>query len=275
MTGALLTALVLGLRHGVDVDHLAAITDVTSGLVTRRRGLALASCYAIGHALVVLALGAAAVAFGQRLPAGLDAVMGRVVGATLVALAAVLLVALVRDRGSVRLRSRWMLVADVARRIAGRLAGRRPEVVVIEHEHAHDHDGRHPHVHPAPAGDARVRTQHRHRHHHVLTLPAGGPAAGPGRAGAFVIGMVHGVGAETPTQVLLFVTAAGATGAAAGLVLLGVFVAGLLASNTVVAVAATVGAHRLQPGSPATIALTAVTAACSVAVGVPLLLASA
>ena len=33
-----------------------------------------------------------------------------------------------------------------------------------------------------------------------------------GRRTAFGVGMIHGVGAETPTQVLIFLAAAGASG---------------------------------------------------------------
>ena len=53
--------------------------------------------------------------------------------------------------------------------------------------------------------------------------------------------MIHGVGAETPTQVLVFVAAAGAAGSAAGVTLLICFLVGLLVSNTVVAAAGTLG----------------------------------
>jgi len=53
--------------------------------------------------------------------------------------------------------------------------------------------------------------------------------------------MLHGVGAETPTQVLVFVAAAGAGGRVAGVLLLVAFVAGLLASNTLIAATSTVG----------------------------------
>jgi len=62
-----------------------------------------------------------------------------------------------------------------------------------------------------------------------------------GRATSFLVGMLHGVGAETPTQVLVFVAAAGAGGRVAGVLLLVAFVAGLLASNTLIAATSTVG----------------------------------
>jgi high-affinity nickel-transport protein len=67
------------------------------------------------------------------------------------------------------------------------------------------------------------------------------PFARYGSRTAFSIGMLHGVGAETPTQVVLFVTAAGVAGRGAGIALLVCFIAGLLTSNTLVAAAGTAG----------------------------------
>src|SRR5207245_10705617 len=90
------------------------------------------------------------------------------------------------------------------------------------------------------AGAVAVATRHRHGHRHIGRLP-NDPFLDYGRATSFGVGMIHGIGAETPTQVLIFVTAAGAGGKAAGLVLLVAFLVGLLASNTLIALAGTYG----------------------------------
>ena len=55
-----------------------------------------------------------------------------------------------------------------------------------------------------------------------------------GSRSAFGVGMIHGIGAETPTQVLIFLAAAGAGGKLVGLTLLGCFLVGLLTSNTLI-----------------------------------------
>ena len=65
------------------------------------------------------------------------------------------------------------------------------------------------------------------RHRHVVVAPED-PFLTYGVGTAAAVGMIHGVGAETPTQVLLLVSAAGVGGTAMGLLLLAVFVAGLL-----------------------------------------------
>ena len=62
-----------------------------------------------------------------------------------------------------------------------------------------------------------------------------------GRGTSLLIGMIHGVGAETPTQVLIFLAAAGAAGTFAGIVLLVVFILGLITSNSVIALSSTLG----------------------------------
>ena len=49
--------LVVGIRHGIDLDHIAAITDITSSQSKSLLGFLYASLYALGHGLVVILLG--------------------------------------------------------------------------------------------------------------------------------------------------------------------------------------------------------------------------
>jgi hypothetical protein len=65
-----------------------------------------------------------------------------------------------------------------------------------------------------------------------------------GRATAFGVGMIHGVGAETPTQLLIFLTAAGAGGRLAGELVLVAFIVGLLVSNSLITVGSAFGFLR-------------------------------
>ena len=55
--GLFFTALGLGLRHGIDWDHIAAISDLTGSSETRRQGWWLSLWYALGHAAAVFVLG--------------------------------------------------------------------------------------------------------------------------------------------------------------------------------------------------------------------------
>jgi cytochrome c biogenesis protein CcdA len=267
--GLLATAYWFGFRHGVDWDHIAALTDITGAQDTPRRSMALATVYALGHAVVVFALGLAAIVLSDELPRSIDAAMGRVVGVTLIVLGIYVVISLVRNGRDFRMRSRWMLLLGGFRR----LWSGRTEPVVIEHDHEHAvdeaHDHRHVHAHVG-GGNSGV---HRHAHRHVAPMPDD-PFTRYGRPTAFGIGMVHGFGAETPTQVVIFVAAAGVSGTAAGVAMLTAFVVGLLSSNTLIALAGTYGFLSATKSWPLYATVSIVTAAASLFVGTMFLLGS-
>ncbi|MDX1509860.1 MAG: hypothetical protein R3249_00800 [Nitriliruptorales bacterium] len=273
--GLLLTALGLGLRHGVDWDHIAAITDVASTSRSRRESMRLATLYALGHALVVLVLGVLAIQLSAVVPAGLDAVMERVVGVTLVILGAWVVIGLVRHGRDFRLRSRWMLLFDWLGDMRRRLTSSPTEPIEIDHDHEHPvaevHADTHAHARVAVSTGAPTdAAMHRHQHRHVV-VPPRDPFAAPSSRAGFLIGMLHGVGAETPTQVALFVAAAGVGGAGFGFALLCAFIVGLLLSNTGIALIAAQGFldARRHFGVHATVSV--LVAALSLALGVALL----
>lgn len=275
--GILGAALALGIRHGIDWDHIAAITDITSTASTggeeeawltrepavmltdeshhqmlavsgvaaggaaaapvsgrhthtleefghrhrassnghlptkveafvrrQRPALVLGTMYAVGHGLVVVILGTIALLASQFLPSWLDPIMERVVGITLILLAAYLFFSLYkyfRGGGEFRLRSRWMLVFAGVRNGYGVLRSklsRRP------HEHVHEEQ------------QYGMRT-------------------------SFSVGLIHGVGAETGTQALVIATAVGAGSRSMGIAALTAFVFGLLISNSIVTIISTAG----------------------------------
>jgi len=254
----LVTGLLLGIRHGFDWDHIAAITDITSTSATtdagardhhreheaaphdhdhggpseahahetlpspapaaaiaavgrrtaligeQRHAIALGTLYALGHATVVGVLGLAALAFGALLPDWIDPIMSRVVGLTLLLLGLWVFVSLyqyARHGTAFRLRSRWMLVFD-----GGRYAWRRFAARLHGHEHV------------AP-----------------IEMSAYGPRT------AFGVGMIHGIGAETGTQVLIIAAVGAAAGQGLGVPMMVAFIVGLLISNTIIVVISATG----------------------------------
>ena len=229
------TGLGLGLRHGIDWDHIAAIADVTGTETSRGKAARLGTSYALGHASVVVALGLLALLAGSTLPQGLDGVMEVVVGVTLVSLGVWLLYSMWRHGAEYRLRSRWMLVSAGVRGLTGRVRTRLGL-------RGHRHDPRH-----NPRG-----------------------SYGPGAA--YGIGMLHGVGAETGSQVLLFAAAAGATSTVAGTLLLFAFVAGLLMSNSLITLGSVYGLWGARSNRVAYLAIGLATAVFSIVVGVLFLL---
>lgn len=269
--GVVVATFIYGLRHGIDLDHLAAISDITGSQEGRSRSILLATIYALGHAVVVLILGGLAVAAGRRLPAGVDDLMEHVVGVSLLVLSAYVFYSLLRYGRDFRLRSRWMMLFGAVRRTFRWLTRQRsPHVVEIEHSHAGDAPG---HDHAALGGPGisasvspvATRTELR-RHRHVVVAPDD-PFLTYGIGTAAAVGMIHGVGAETPTQVLLLVSAAGIGGTATGLILLAAFVAGLLVSNTAVAVGTTIGFERGRRAPAIYVTLALITATASAVMG--------
>jgi len=113
--------LALGLRHGIDWDHIAAISDLTSSQQQRLRGLVMGTLYALGHAAVVIVLGLMAILFGTVLPEWLDRYLEIIVGLTLLLLSAWLIWTMVRYKGRVILRSRWMLIFELLRNVHNKI----------------------------------------------------------------------------------------------------------------------------------------------------------
>ena len=269
-----LTAAFAGFRHGFDIDHIAAIADITSSQPDRKRSLLLSTTYAVGHMIVLFALGTIAVLAGARLPERIDALAGRIIGATLIVLGIYVMYSLVRFRRNFRMKSRWMLVIGGVRSVLHRF--RRTQHVVIEHEHEHAVDGHHSHVHdpqtlmvsPDPGRSVTtLATKHSHRHRHVVPAPSD-PFTEYGVKTSLLVGMLHGVGAETPTQVLLFTSAAGVAGTLGGIAILSAFVVGLLLGNTILAVGASYGMAAGKRLPPVYLAIAGATAVVSAYVGV-------
>ncbi len=223
----LLSAFALGFRHGIDWDHIAAITDITSSQNSVRTGLRFATLYAAGHSIIVFVIGIVAIGLGRNLPKSVDEFMTRVVGATLILLGTYVLYALIRYKSEFRMRSRWMLIFSGVRNLYRRFR----TDPSLEHEHEHAELAHH--------GDGGTTTlpltTHTHTHSHT------DPFMNYGQGTSFAVGILHGVGAETPTQVVIFLAASGAGGVTAGIVVLATFLVGLFTANSALAIASASG----------------------------------
>ncbi len=192
---ALLSAAVLGFRHGLDYDHIAAISDISSVQAKARDAMRYGLLYVAGHATTVAVLGAAAVAFRLSLPPATDRWAERLVGITLLALGLYVLGTFFRPsaHNHARPRTRITLLLNGMLWVYWRLS--------------------------RIFGGTRIE-------------PPQVFKDGYGTTSTFLVGVVHGLGAETPTQLLLFLLAANLGGTAAGLLGLVMFIAGLLVMNT-------------------------------------------
>jgi ABC-type nickel/cobalt efflux system permease component RcnA len=179
---ALLLALLLGLRHATDPDHLTAVsTLVMSGEQGGRRAALLGLSWGTGHALTLLALGIPVVLFDEHLPEAVQKGAELAIAGIIVALAA-------------RLLLRW----------------RRGYF----HVHEHSHGGR-THVHPHPHRRGRAHPDlHEHEHREPLgRTPLAAFGIGllhgvGGSAGASIL-LVGAVPGEAASAVALGVLALG------------------------------------------------------------------
>ena len=102
--------------------------------------------------------------------------------------------------------------------------------VIVEHSHSHRHEGDvelHQHSHESQPSDA----EHHHVHKHELFLDQDSLSSPT----AIGVGVLHGIGVETPTQIAIFVATTQATGKAGGLLILVFWVVGLILANSAIA----------------------------------------
>lgn len=87
---ALAVALLLGLRHPLDPDHLAAVAAMARG--SRRRSALIGLAWGAGHATTVLALGVPVVLWAAAMPDSIHQVLEAGIGVVIIALAMPLLI---------------------------------------------------------------------------------------------------------------------------------------------------------------------------------------
>lgn len=176
-----IVAVLLGLRHATDPDHLTAMaTLVLSDARQRmRRASLLGLAWGAGHAITFVAFGLPVVLVQRSLPDGVRRAAEFAVGAIIIGLA-------------LRLLIRWR---------HGHF-----------HSHPHSHGAvrhAHPHAHEAHHASAPERPEV-HRHEHADSL-------GRSPLGAFGIGLVHGAGGSAAVGALLVGAMPGSTEAVVSL----------------------------------------------------------
>jgi ABC-type nickel/cobalt efflux system permease component RcnA len=190
-------ALLLGLRHAADPDHLAAVSTLLLNQEENgsRRAARLGLAWGLGHATTLLVFGLPVVWFSAYLPEAAQRGAEVLIGGLIVGLAVRLLVRWRRGHFHVHLHRHGS----------------------IRHIHGHTHrdfhdDGEHP-------------TQHTHAHTERL---------GRSPAASFGIGLVHGMGGSAGAGVLLM---GAVSGKAQGVLALLVFAAATAASMSVLSAA--------------------------------------
>jgi cytochrome c biogenesis protein CcdA len=205
---SLLLAVLLGLRHATDPDHLTAVSTLLLNQEGHgpRRAAFLGWAWGLGHAATLCVLGIPFMLFDLQLP---DPVR----------------------------RGAEVLIGIVIAMLAGRLLLRWRRGYFHMHVHQHGSVAHiHPHAHEHSGGAAAHPTVHSHSH-----------AEGLGRSplASFGLGLVHGVGGSAGSGVLLM---ASASTRIQGVVALLAFAAATASSMAILslAFAHTMGRHGIR-----------------------------
>ncbi len=112
MTPAVLAVFVIGLRHGADPDHLAAIDNLTRNAGERMPAASrfVGTLFAIGHSVMVIGIATAAAALGSRIPHESPALeqIGALASIAILLLMAALNIATLLRSGTSTLRTRLL-----------------------------------------------------------------------------------------------------------------------------------------------------------------------
>lgn len=154
----ILTALMLGFLHALEVDHMIAVTTFVTGRPSAGHAARFGFRWGLGHSAAVMALGAVLLVTGLRWPARFDAAGEAVVGVMLFLL------------GAWALRSSRKLHLHPP---AGHGDHAHLHLHTGEATHGHHHDADHPEGAPHHHDD-EARHAHGHQHHvahgHGITL---------------------------------------------------------------------------------------------------------
>jgi len=203
-----LTSMFLGFRHGFDYDHMIAITDVASTQTKKKRAVFLTLSYSLGHALAVISIGISIILLGISMPEMLDEFMGKAVGTTLVILGIYIVYHLVKKgQKEFRAATRFTIIANGILYVYAKLGSKLLGRTIQQ----------------------RRVFENGYGHH-----------------SSFVVGIIHGISAESPTQIAIFAMSLG-FGIILGATALVVFVSGIMISNLIFGIMISTGfVHSLK-----------------------------
>ncbi len=185
----------MGVRHALEADHVAAVASLATRASSARESARLAALWGAGHAATLLLVGGLVVWLGATVPDGVARVLEAAAGALLV-----------------------FLGVDVLRRV------RRRQV----HFHVHRHEGGVHHLHAhAHAGEPAAEhdpARHRHEHPRGLLLRALLVGSVHGMAGSAALVVLSLQAVSSTAGAVAYIALFGA-GAVAGMVLFSLAIA--------------------------------------------------
>lgn len=181
----------IGLRHALEPDHVAAVASIATRGGTFGDHARTGALWGVGHALMLLLLGGTCVALGLSVPAALERALEAAVGVMLVGLGVSVFV---------RMRRSGL------------------------HVHAHAHDGGEVHVHAHAHATDVDHASDPHEHEHRRPLRTVSIGALHGLAGSAALVILVGETAQSPLLGIGYIAAFG-LGAVVGMTVLAATIA--------------------------------------------------
>jgi len=208
MTWSLLVfGFLLGVKHALEADHVAAVASLATSSASWRDHVALAGLWGAGHALTLVAVGSIVVVLGATVPPSLEVDFDAAVGVMLI-----------------------VLGSDVLRRLR---SGR-----VHLHVHRHGDGPRHLHVHGHAPDERHDAAQHVHAH------PGDVPGGATWRA--LLVGTMHGLAGSAALVLVAVAETRSIPAAVAYLALFGAgSILGMVALSLAISVPLRLSARRL------------------------------
>lgn len=221
-----LLAILLGMRHGIDGDHVAAIADMVGSEQKKRKQISLGIMYALGHGSIVFLIGLLSIYIGLDMSDSTREVLEGLVSITLIVLGGFMIFSLFQQKGEYEYKSRLQIVFKFFEKLVQKtkLKGK------------------------------------------------GIPSLKLGIVSAFVIGVIHGIGVETPTQIAVLTNVIGENNMATATVQLILFVTGLLISTMLIAIFLTWGFMKARLRKTLFLILGFVTGIYSLGLGISMLI---
>jgi high-affinity nickel-transport protein len=179
-----LLAVFIGMKHGIDGDHVAAIADMVGSEQRKKKQLTLGVMYAIGHGMIVMVIGVLFIYIGVQLPDATKQVLEMLVSITLILLGMFIIWSIFQQKKDYEYKSRLRIVVEFFHTLASKVtSGTKMNQL----------------------SPTKI-----------------------GAIGAFIIGILHGIGVESPTQIAIISNAIGLDNLTVALIQLTLFVIGLL-----------------------------------------------
>lgn len=219
-----LLAIFIGMRHGIDGDHVAAIADMVGSEERKKKQLTLGVLYAVGHGMIVMIIGVLFIYIGLQLPDSTKQVLEMLVSFTLILLGMFIIWSIFQQKKDYEYKSRLRIVVEFFQTIASKVTtGTKTN----------------------PLSPTKL-----------------------GAIGAFIIGILHGIGVESPTQIAIISNAIGLDNLTVALIQLTLFVIGLLIATIGITFCLSWGFMKARVKDKLFLLLGTVTGAYSLALGI-------